>query len=91
MSFKQACELSVVMPAYREADSLRMLLPKLVPAVAALSADAEIVVIDAEEPWTIQRRCARQMVCGAKRVRVERCMATRFAAASGRATGGMCC
>ena len=38
------------MPAYREADSLRMLLPRLVPAVQALSADAEIIVADSMSP-----------------------------------------
>ena len=41
------CELSVVMPAYREAESLRTLLPVLVPVVAALTASNEIIVADA--------------------------------------------
>lgn len=44
------CELSVVLPAYREADSLRIVLPKLVPVVAAASARSEIIVSDAMEP-----------------------------------------
>ena len=44
------CELSVVMPAYREAESLRTLLPVLVPAVAALTASNEIIVADAMTP-----------------------------------------
>lgn len=44
------CELSVVMPAYREADALRKLLPVLVPAIQSLSPDAEIIVADALEP-----------------------------------------
>jgi dolichol-phosphate mannosyltransferase len=44
------CELSVVLPAYREADSLRIVLPKLVPVVAAASAGSEIIVSDAMEP-----------------------------------------
>jgi dolichol-phosphate mannosyltransferase len=44
------CELSVVLPAYRVADSLRILLPKLVPIVGAVSADAEIIVSDAMDP-----------------------------------------
>jgi dolichol-phosphate mannosyltransferase len=44
------CELSVVLPAYREADSLRILLPKLVPIVGAVSADSEIIVSDAMDP-----------------------------------------
>jgi dolichol-phosphate mannosyltransferase len=45
-----SCELSVVLPAYREADSLRMVLPKLLPVVAAASSSAEIIVSDAMEP-----------------------------------------
>jgi len=44
------CELSIVMPAYREADALRQLLPVLVPAVKALSARSEIIVADSMEP-----------------------------------------
>ncbi len=44
------CELSVVMPAYREADSLRMLLPVLMPAVAALTPSFEVIVADALTP-----------------------------------------
>lgn len=44
------CELSVVMPAYREANSLRQLLPTLVPAVKALSENSEIIVADSIEP-----------------------------------------
>ncbi|MDP9039441.1 MAG: glycosyltransferase [Acidobacteriota bacterium] len=43
-------ELSVVMPAYREADSLRTLLPVLVPAVRALAPEFEIIVADSLEP-----------------------------------------
>lgn len=43
-------ELSVVMPAYREADSLRKLLPLLLPAVQALSARCEFIVSDSMEP-----------------------------------------
>jgi len=46
----EACELSVVLPAYREADSLRTLLPVLVPAVKALSIDSEIIVCDSMTP-----------------------------------------
>jgi dolichol-phosphate mannosyltransferase len=44
------CELSVVLPAYREADSLRIVLPKLVAIVTAASANPEIIVSDAMEP-----------------------------------------
>jgi dolichol-phosphate mannosyltransferase len=43
------CELSVVMPAYREADALRQLLPSLIPAVKSLSENAEIIVADSME------------------------------------------
>jgi dolichol-phosphate mannosyltransferase len=43
------CELSVVLPAYREADSLRIVLPRLVQVVTAASADSEIIVSDAME------------------------------------------
>ncbi len=43
-------ELSVVMPAYREADSLRVLLPKLISAIAALTSSAEIIVADSMTP-----------------------------------------
>jgi dolichol-phosphate mannosyltransferase len=43
-------ELSVVLPAYREADSLRIVLPKLVPVVVAASGSSEIIVSDAMEP-----------------------------------------
>ncbi len=46
----QPLELSVVMPAYREADSLRTLLPRLIPAIAALTAEAEIIVADSMTP-----------------------------------------
>jgi dolichol-phosphate mannosyltransferase len=45
-----SCELSVVLPAYREADSLRIVLPRLLPVVAAASANSEIIVSDAMEP-----------------------------------------
>jgi dolichol-phosphate mannosyltransferase len=38
------------LPAYREADSLRIVLPKLVPIVTAACADSEIIVSDAMEP-----------------------------------------
>jgi dolichol-phosphate mannosyltransferase len=38
------------MPAYREADALRQLLPALVPAINALSERTEIIVADSVEP-----------------------------------------
>ena len=43
-------ELSVVMPAYREAESLQTLLPQLVPIVRSLDAHAEVIVADSREP-----------------------------------------
>lgn len=43
-------ELSVVMPAYREAGALRQLLPSLVQALNKLEASYEIVVADSMEP-----------------------------------------
>lgn len=38
------------MPAYREADALRQLLPALIPAVKALSKRSEIIVADSVDP-----------------------------------------
>jgi dolichol-phosphate mannosyltransferase len=38
------------MPAYREAEALRQLLPQLVPAIRKLSTSCEIIVADAMEP-----------------------------------------
>lgn len=46
----QTCELSVVLPAYREADALRRLLPRLTGALTRLAVEGEIVVVDAIEP-----------------------------------------
>ena len=43
-------DISVVMPAYREAEALRQLLPQLVPAIHKLSNSCEIIVADAMEP-----------------------------------------
>lgn len=43
-------ELSVVMPAYREAESLRTLLPVLIATIRSLAPDFEIVVADSLEP-----------------------------------------
>lgn len=42
------CELTVVLPAYREAESLRQLLPKLKSAADALTESYEIVTVDAQ-------------------------------------------
>lgn len=49
-STADAPALSVVMPAYREAESLKILLPKLVPIVRSLDPHAEIIVADSREP-----------------------------------------
>ena len=38
-----------MIPAYREADSLRALLPKIVAAAAALTPDYEVLIVDTEE------------------------------------------
>ena len=45
----QTCELSVVMPAYREADALRKLLPKLIASLKRLELHHEIIVSDSME------------------------------------------
>lgn len=39
-------DLSVVMPAYREADALRQLLPLLIPAIQELTDSYEIIIAD---------------------------------------------
>jgi dolichol-phosphate mannosyltransferase len=41
-------ELTIVLPAYREAESLRQLLPKLKDAVTGLTSAYEILVVDAQ-------------------------------------------
>lgn len=43
-------ELSIVMPAYREAESLKTLLPRLQVAVKKLCSSFEIIVADSMEP-----------------------------------------
>jgi dolichol-phosphate mannosyltransferase len=45
-----ALELSVVMPAYREADALERLLPSLIRALNKLGVSYEVVVADSMEP-----------------------------------------
>jgi dolichol-phosphate mannosyltransferase len=42
-------ELTVMIPAYREADSLRELLPKIVAAAGALTPEFEVLIIDTQE------------------------------------------
>lgn len=43
-------ELSVVMPAYREAESLKMLLPRLLPTINKFCSSFEVIVADSMEP-----------------------------------------
>lgn len=43
-------ELTIMIPAYREADSLRDLLPQIGPAAAALTARYEILIVDTQQP-----------------------------------------
>ena len=42
-------ELTVMIPAYREADSLRELLPKIMAAASALTPNFEILIVDTQE------------------------------------------
>ena len=42
-------ELTVMIPAYREADSLRTLLPKIVAAAGALTPAFEVLIVDTQE------------------------------------------
>jgi len=46
---QSALQLSVVLPAYREADSLRQLLPGLKEQVALLTPASEILIVDAQQ------------------------------------------
>jgi dolichol-phosphate mannosyltransferase len=43
-------ELTVMIPAYREADSLRTLLPRIIAAASALTPDFEVLIVDTQEP-----------------------------------------
>ena len=43
-------ELSIILPAYREADSLRQMLPVLNEVARSLTTNYEIIVIDTEQP-----------------------------------------
>ncbi|MCL4368412.1 MAG: glycosyltransferase [Actinobacteria bacterium] len=47
---RRPVELSLVLPAYAEAENLRELLPELVAVVRAITAHFEILVIDTQEP-----------------------------------------
>jgi dolichol-phosphate mannosyltransferase len=46
----EALDLSIVLPAYQEADNLRQLLPILHEVARALTSSYEIVVVDTEQP-----------------------------------------
>jgi dolichol-phosphate mannosyltransferase len=46
----EVCELSIVLPAYREADSLRHLLPRIKASAGRLTPDYEVLVIDTITP-----------------------------------------
>ena len=43
-------EISVVMPCYKEADNLKILLPKILEALNGISPDIEILVVDTQAP-----------------------------------------
>lgn len=53
------CELTIILPAYREAEALRHLLPRITTAASRLTTDYEILVVDALTPVdATQRICA---------------------------------
>lgn len=61
-----SCELSITLPAFREAESLRQLLPRIRAAAGRLTADHEILVVDALQPLDdTQKVCAD---CGARHI-----------------------
>ena len=43
-------ELSIVMPCYEEAENLRVLLPRVIDAIAEISPSTEILVMDTQKP-----------------------------------------
>ncbi len=43
-------ELTIMIPAYLEADSLRTLLPKVVSAAGELTPSFEVLIVDTQEP-----------------------------------------
>jgi len=57
-------ELSVIIPAYKEADSLRLLLPRLMEQLDKLDTSYEILIIDSRVPVD-----DTQLVCAANQVR----------------------
>ena len=62
-------DLSVVIPAYREAENLRLVLPQLQSSLAGLGVSHEILVIDSKTPLDdTQEVCtANQVQCFARR------------------------
>jgi len=60
LSSEERVQLSVVLPAYEEADNLRWLLPELKKQMQGVGAETEIIVVDAEVP-----RDATPAVCEA--------------------------
>jgi dolichol-phosphate mannosyltransferase len=46
----EGVDLSVVLPAYQEADNLRLLLPRLRESLAGLGVQTETIIVDAIEP-----------------------------------------
>jgi dolichol-phosphate mannosyltransferase len=60
-------ELTVMIPAYREAESLRVLLPKVVAAARALTPDCEVLILDTAEP--LDDTAAVCAVAGARHIR----------------------
>jgi dolichol-phosphate mannosyltransferase len=53
------CELTILLPSYREADALKQLLPRLKTSVGRLTADYDILVVDAIAPVDATRQiCA---------------------------------
>lgn len=53
-------DLSVVIPSYREAEALALLLPVLEPEIAALAPESEILIVDSMEPLDdTQQVCER--------------------------------
>lgn len=51
-----ACELTIVLPAYREADGLRQLLPRIRASASRLTPDCEVLVVDAQTPVDATQR-----------------------------------
>ena len=51
-------DLSVVMPSYKEADNLSILLPRLISSLNGLDITYEIIVVD-----TVQPMDSTQLVC----------------------------